>query len=247
MRLSLSKAWIVAAKDLKIFTKKKAVARSVVLFPLVISIALPLVIDFAVGRKGSVQAVRWSTLIDAFSFFFVIIAAYLPTAIAAYSLIGEKVEKSLEPLLATPTTDGELLLGKNIAGFIPPVAAIYISSFIFMALMDALTRGTLGYLAFPNWSMAVILLVVVPLATIMSIEGNVMISARASDVRSAQLQGGLMVLPFAALYVTSEVGVVTLTVPHLFIISAVILLIDVILFFLSTKTFQREEILTKWA
>jgi len=91
------------------------------------------------------------------------------------------------------------------------------------------------------------LLLVVPLATIMSIEGNVIISAGASDVRSAQLQGALMVLPFAALYVTSEVGIVTLTVPHLFIIAAVVLIIDVILFSISTKTFQREEILTKWA
>jgi hypothetical protein len=80
----------------------------------------------------------------------------------------------------------------------------------------------------------------------MSIEGNVIISARASDVRSAQLQGGLMALPFGALYVTSEVGAVTLTVPHLFIIAAVVLIIDVILFSISTKTFQREEILTRW-
>jgi len=140
--MRLSKAWIVAAKDLKIFTRKKAVARSVLLYPLVISIALPLVIDFSGRRQGSIQASRWPTLIDAFSFFFVLIAAFLPTAIAAYSIVGEKIEKSLEPLLATPTTDGELLLGKSIAGFIPSVAAIYIGSVIFMTLMDALTHTT---------------------------------------------------------------------------------------------------------
>ena len=176
-----------------------------------------------------------------------IIAAYIPTAIAAYSLIGEKVEKSLEPLLATPTTDGELLLGKSMAGFIPPIAAIYASSIVFMTLMDAITHASLGYWYFPNWTMGVILLVVAPLAVILSIEANVIISARASDVRSAQLQGSLIVLPFAALYVASEIKLITLTVPHLFIIAAVVLLIDIVLYSLSTKTFQREEILTKWA
>ena len=243
--MRLSKAWVVAAKDLKIFTRKRNVFGSVILFPLLVSIGLPLLIHF-VSAKHQGFGSHLPTLLNAFSFFFVALAAYLPTAIASYSLIGEKVEKSLEPLLATPTTDSELLLGKSIAGFIPPVAAIYISAIVFMALMDLFTHALLGYYYFPNWTMGVILLLVTPLSAILSIEANVIISARAADVRSAQLQGGLSVLPFGALYVASEVGIVTLGTTHLFIISAVILLIDVILFFISTKTFQREEILTKW-
>jgi len=55
-----------------------------------------------------------------------------------------------------------------------------------------------------------------------------------------------MILPFAAIYVASEIGSISLNANNLFIISAIILLFDVILFFISTKTFQREEILTKW-
>ena len=53
--------------------------------------------------------------------------------------MGEKVEKSLEPLLATPTTDGEILLGKSIAAFIPPVVATWAGAAIYMALIDNLT------------------------------------------------------------------------------------------------------------
>ncbi len=53
-------------------------------------------------------------------------------------------------------------------------------------------------------------------------------------------------LPFGAIYVASEIGSVSLNANNLLIISAVILLVDVILFFISTKTFRREEILTKW-
>jgi len=124
--------------------------------------------------------------------------------------------------------------------------AIYISGAIFMALNNLLTQQALGYYYFPNWTMGIILLLVAPLAAIFSVEMSVIISARATDVRAAQLLGALTALPFLAIYVMSEIGLITLNTNNLLIISGVILLVDVILFFISTKTFQREEILTKW-
>jgi ABC-type Na+ efflux pump permease subunit len=186
------------------------------------------------------------TILDAFSFFFIIGSVFLPTTIAAYSLVGEKLERSLEPLLATPVTDGEILLGKSIAAFIPPMAAIYIGAAVFMVLIDVLTHQTLGYWYFPNWTIGLILLLVAPLSAILSIEMNVIVSSRASDVRAAQLQANLVAIPFAGIYVASEVGVISLDIKNLLIISAIILVLDLILFFISTKTFHREEILTKW-
>ena len=220
--------------------------RSVILFPLIVSIGLPLVVHFGGRQHGGISPSVLPRVLDAFSFFFIIVAAYLPTAIASYSLVGEKVEKSLEPLLATPIKDRELLLGKSIAAFLPPIVAIYIGAGVFMALINQFTHQTLGYSYFPNWTMGIILLLVAPLSAILSTQASVIISARASDVRSAQLLGGLMNLPFAAIYVATEIGSISLNANNLFIISAVILLVDMILFFISTKTFQREEILTKW-
>jgi ABC-2 type transport system permease protein len=244
--MRLSKAWIIAAKDLRIFWRNKSVLRSVVLFPLIVSIGLPLVVHFAGRQHGGISPSVLPRVLDAFSFFFIIVAAYLPIAIASYSLVGEKVEKSLEPLLATPIKDGELLLGKSIAAFLPSIGAIYIGAAVFMVLINQFTHQTLGYSYFPNWTMGIILLLVAPLSSILSVQESVIISARASDVRSAQLLGGLMILPFAAIYVASEIGSIHLNTNNLLIISAVILLVDVILFFISTKTFRREEILTKW-
>jgi ABC-2 type transport system permease protein len=43
-----------------------------------------------------------------------------------------------------------------------------------------------------------------------------------------------------------EINAVSLTAKNLLVISAVLLLVDVILFFVSRATFRREEILTKW-
>jgi hypothetical protein len=75
---------------------------------------------------------------------------------------------------------------------------------------------------------------------------NVIVSARVSDVRASNQFGELLVIPFAALYVLGEINVVPLTANNLLIISAVLLLVDVILFFVNRSTFRREGILTKW-
>ncbi len=218
---------------------------TVVFFPLFVSIGLPGIIWF-VASKPEVSADVLKGLLDSFSFFFIVIATLIPTAISSYSIVGEKVEKSLEPLLATPATDDEILLGKSIASFIPAMLAVYVGAAIFMILTDIVTSSKLGYLYNPNWTIALILLVVTPLAVLFSVEVNVLISSRVNDVRTASQLGGLMVLPFAGVYVLSEIMLISIDIPTLALISGILLATDVVLFYLSRATFQREGILTKW-
>jgi ABC-2 type transport system permease protein len=242
----LSKAWIIAEKDFAIFRKKKSVIYSVVLFPLFVSISLPLIVQFIGSQSGGIPAEALTTVLNAFSFFYITGAVTLPTAIASYSLVGEKVQKSIEPLLATPTTEAEILLGKSIAAFLPPIAAIYIGAVLFMALIDSLTYSTLGYFYFPNWNMGVIILLLAPLGSILSIEFDILISSRVNDVRAAQQLGGIVALPFLGIYILAEASILSLETINLLIISASLVAIDVILFYISKAVFRREKILTKW-
>jgi ABC-2 type transport system permease protein len=246
MKMRLSKARLIAAKDLGILLKKKNIMYSTAVLPLMIGVGTPLILHFAEGRRAGLTAAILVRLMNSFSFFFVAISAFIPISIASYSLVGEKVEKSLEPLLSTPITDAELLLGKAIAGFVPAIIPIYVASVIFSILSDIFTSGTLGYNYYPNGTFWFIMLLLVPLAVIFSIELSVLISSQVSDVRSAQTLGGLALIPFAAIYISSEIGVLTLDTRNLIIIGAVLLLVDIILFSFSTRTFRREEILTRW-
>ncbi len=123
--------------------------------------------------------------IDAFRFWFVIAAATVPTAIATYCIVGEKVEKSLEPLLSTPTTDREILLGKSLAAFVPVISAIWVGSVLYMTLTDGLTRAEFSPPYFPNVQIAILLLALTPLACLFTIEVSVLVSVRVADVRSA--------------------------------------------------------------
>ncbi|MGD0451714.1 MAG: ABC transporter permease subunit [Candidatus Bathyarchaeia archaeon] len=245
--MDLQSAWAVAAKDFKIFKRKTMVIYITVVFPLVVGIAFPLIVQYAlhIGSGHGMTALTLPRFMDAFSIWFLIGSAIIPTTIASYSLVGEKIQKSLEPLLATPMTDGEILLGKTISGLVVPLGAIYAGSVIYMSLMDLVTHSTLGYLYYPNWHIGAILLVA-PLICLLSVELNIIISSRVNDVRTAQQMGMLAALPFFGVYITSEIGVFAFNDTNLLILAGVILVIAVVVFFVSRITFQREEILTKW-
>lgn len=244
--MRLSKAWTIASRDFKIFTKQKNVWISVIIFPVITSVLFPLVLNQAINRANNIPVATISNLLNTFSFFFVIGAAFVPLGIAAYSIVGEKVEKSLEPLLATPITDSEILLGKAISALLPTLMAMYVGAAIFMTGMDLVAYPKLGYYYFPNVTIATLLLVLVPIASVMSILYSIIVSSRVNDVRSANSYGILMYFPFIGIFLASETSLITLDVNTLLIISGIILAVDVALFFVSTKSFSREEILTKW-
>ena len=46
---------------------------------------------------------------------FLIMPLMVPVTIASYSIVGEKITRSLEPLLATPITTSRLMIGKSLA------------------------------------------------------------------------------------------------------------------------------------
>jgi ABC-2 type transport system permease protein len=237
----------IAGKDLWVTMRRRSIVAALVTFPLLVGLGLPLVLVF-VGRKtgGLPPPDVLTRLLPSFQFFFVIGAATIPTAIASYSFVGEKVERSLEPLLATPVSDVDVLLGKAIAAVVPSVASMWIGVTVFMAITDIEAHGTLGYWFFPNTTAVINMLLLVPLVSTASAEVSVLVSARASDVRSAQQTGTLLVIPFAALYVASEVGAIALDPGSMLAIAAGLLVLVVALFFAARAAFNREEILTRW-
>ncbi len=236
--------WKIARKELKVISRKRSIIFYNIGLPLLIAVAFSLEVKnlTAHGIPGSISLGTESII-----YLFIILATVLPSTIAAYSIVGEKIEKTLEPLLATPTTDGEILLGKGIASFVLPIASIWVAASIFMAATDyILLNAGLGYYYFPNWNAGIMLLLLAPLAAVLSIEVAVIASSRVSDVRGANQIAGLMFIPFVVIFFLGAQGIFSFSIGNLLIFSAVVLTIDVTLYFLSKATFSREEILTKW-
>jgi ABC-type Na+ efflux pump permease subunit len=237
--------WKIARKELKVISRKRSIIFYTVGLPLLVSIVFSLVVksQIANGISTSLLSIGAESII----YIFVILATVLPSTIAAYSIVGEKIEKTLEPLLATPTTDGEILLGKGIAAFLPPILSTWAGASIFMAAADfILHNGGLGYYYFPNWTAGVMLLLLAPLAGILSIEVAVIASSLVSDVRGANQIAGLMFIPFVVVFFAGAEGLFAFSTINFLIFSIIVAIADVVLFFLSRATFKREEILTKW-
>ena len=249
--MRLWKSWIVATKDLSLFKRNKYILYSLIALPFLMGLLMPVIAIFSLQTEAAslTEAQLTETamlLINLFTSYFVIIAAVLPTIIASYSFVGEKLEKSLEPLLATPTTDGELLFGKSIASFIPCVGATYIGALIFVITIDVWSAINIGVLLVPNVYWAIVMGVMTPLVCILSVEANVIISSRVNDIRAAQQLGAFVILPIILVMVfASTVQTIPLVTLSL-ILSGGIALADIALFYLSKATFKREEILTKW-
>jgi len=236
---------IVARKEIKVILRKRSVVGYVIILPFILAVLFSLVVQNDLISNGTISS-NYSLGFGDLTFFFVVFSAIIPSSIAAYSIVGEKIEKSLEPLLAAPVTDGEILLGKSIAAFLPPILAIWAGGGVFWTATDYLTHSILSFDYFPNLNSGIMLFLLAPAAAIMSIELAVIASSRVTDVRGANQIGSLMFIPFMAVFVASVDGVFPFTTFNLLIIFGVVGVADVMLFYFSKSTFKREEILTKW-
>jgi len=248
--MRLWKSWIVTLKDLSVFKKNKYIHYSLIAMPVIIGVVLPVIYILALNAEAaqltsSQLLAATSQVVNVATMYFVLIPAILPSIIASYSFVGEKIEKSLEPLLATPTTDSELLLGKSLAAFIPSIGVTYMGAVISAPIIDYWTYYKLGVFLLPSPYWLLVIGALAPLACILSVEANIIVSSRVNDIRAAQQLGGLVVLPLIFLVIFASVSAQTSVLLAL-MVSVGLVVADVALFSLSKATFQREEILTKW-
>jgi ABC-type Na+ efflux pump permease subunit len=246
--MSFRNAWIITQKEFSIIRLKKTLVYFYVVLPLALSFGLPLLIWYEI-RDASISATDIpyiSGVLNALEFFFVIIAVILSSYTAAYSIVGEKIQKSLEPLLSTPVSDGEIILGKALSAFIPSFIAVLFADSIYMTLMDSFTYHLLGYSYYPNSSAVIALLLLVPVSIILSIEVSTMSSARVNDARSAYQLSMVGFIPFFIIYILTEISLISLTSTTLLIISGIVAAVDLLMYPLVIRTFSREVILTSW-
>ena len=182
---------------------------------------------------------------DQYLFYILIIPMMMPVYIAAYSIVGEKETKSLEPLLATPISVWELLVGKATAAVVPSVILTWLS-FIVLVIGGYLIMPEPVFLALirPVWLVGMALLS--PLLALLSVFCGMIISSRMNDPRAAQQVTGIFVVPIIALSMAVLAGKIFLSVAVVIMASAITLAIDCVVFYFAVKLFQRETILTRW-
>jgi ABC-2 type transport system permease protein len=184
-------------------------------------------------------------IVNQFLFFFLLMPSIIPMTVAAYSIIGEKTARSLEPLLATPVSTSELLLGKAVAALAPAVVLTWAAYVIFVGGASLITRpAVVASIASPMWILA--MLVIGPLVGVLSVFFGVIISSRVNDTRIAQQLGGLLALPIAAFAVAQTAGFIFFDLTSFAVGALALVAIDVAVFVAGVRLFQRDRILTEW-
>ncbi len=185
-------------------------------------------------------------LINQFLVLYMMMPLIIPTSIAAYSIVGEKTTRSLEPLLATPVTTEELLAGKGLAAALPAIGATWGAFLLFVALapLAGATPTVVSRIFSPTWIVAVF--VIGPLMAILAVNFAVMVSSRVTDPRTAEQLSGLLIVPIMGLIFGQIAGVIVINLPLMLGVAVTLAALDIGAIYLGAQVFQREAILTKW-
>ncbi len=261
----MNKIKTIVRKEWAEVFKKRMVLFTVIFLPLFLSV-LPLVILYSMGSSGANSAntelpAQFQQLCKAnltagecmqyyivseFLIMFMLVPLFVPVNIASYSIVGEKTTRSLEPLLATPITTGELLMGKNLASVIPAIVATWAGFAIFAIGSIIITGG--GALASalldPMWLIAIFL--AGPLMAVLSVNFSIMVSSRVNDPRVAEQVSSVIILPLLAVFFGQIAGLFILNSTLILLMCVVLAFLDVLVIYLAVRLFQRETILTRW-
>jgi ABC-2 type transport system permease protein len=205
--------------------------------------AAPLPAEFAsLGRFELGQAIigrQFSTL-------FLLVPIFIPSVLASYAIVGEKRERTLEPVLATPIRTWELLLGKILGALVPALAITIVSAGVFVGgiLSFAVSDRVRGIVVTPGWIAAV--LVDMPLLALIAVALIVVLSSRVNDPRTAQQISAVLVVPVVGLLFGQLAGVIVLSPALALGIAVVLAIVAAGALWVATRLFQREVILTRW-
>ena len=245
--------------------KNRMVLFTVIFLPLIFT-ALPLVMLYATRATGasagdmtdmpamfarscgnvSAADCLQIYLINQFLILYMVMPMSIPVAIAAYSVVGEKTTRSLEPLLATPVTTVELLVGKSLAAVIPAIGATWACFAVFLILMFPLgaSPALQAYIFGPTWLVAVLL--IGPLMAVMAVIFALIVSSRVSDPRAAEQISMVIIVPLLGVMFAQLGGLLVINAQLMWISAAVLLAADLVLIYFGARLFQRETILTRW-
>jgi ABC-2 type transport system permease protein len=224
-------------KELREYRHNGNIVYAMVILPVVFLIQ-PLIQIFTLPSSASVTLHHEHSLV-----YMLAIPALVPAALASYAVVGERLQGTLEPVLATPIRREELLLGKALAAFAPALAVSYAVYALFIAVVELFAHpGVASALLRPPDLLAQLLFT--PLLAAWSIWLGIAISARSSDPRTAGQLSVLVCLPSVAVTTLIAFNVIPPTPAVALAFGAALLILDRLGWRIASAIFDRERLIT---
>ena len=238
--INTTRTGAVIRKELAEFRRNRLIVVTATILPIV----------FLISPTASILAIHASTSsallskrVDYSLFLPLLVPLFVPATMSAYSVVGEKEQGTLEPLLTTPITRIELLLGKAVAIFLPAIIVSYLTFGVFLAIVALFADAPVATAMWhaPQLPAEVLF---IPLLAAWAIWVGLAISSKVTETRVAQQLSVLGSLPPLALISLMSFQVITPSFGLAAALAGALLVIDCAACFVVARLFDRERLVT---
>ncbi|MBC8587723.1 ABC transporter permease subunit [Paratissierella segnis] len=216
-------------KDIRSITSNKQAFMVILIVPLALTIVLPSILvivtalvpdsasDFQAlldmlpitAQEGDqVQIILGLVLNKIMPVFFLLIPIMASSVMAASSFVGEKEKNTLETLLYSPLSLKQLFQAKILAGFSVGMIVSFISFVAMMIVLQIEMLILTGAVILPDISWLIIMLLIAPSISLVSIGITVRGSAKSQTMEEAQQRAVFLVFPIIGLVVGQFTGII---------------------------------------
>jgi len=240
MNFSWTRVGAILRKELRDYRHNRFVIGTMAATP-VLFITLPLIQLIAADVSGNTA--HLSLRIGLSLLYMLVIPVTLPSVVCAYSVVGEREQGTLEPVLITPIGREEFLVAKALAAFVPTLVVAYTVFGIFLAVAALFAHPVIVSAIYAGPHVLVQLLFT-PLLAGWAIWVGIAVSTRSTDVRVAQQLSVLGSIPPLIIVALMSLNVITESTTLAVGLAAALLAFDLFAWRVVAATFDRERLVT---
>jgi ABC-type Na+ efflux pump permease subunit len=238
MSFSWTRVGALLRKELRDYRRNRFVIGTMAAVP-VLFIILPTIQLIAANATGKDLSVR----IGLSLLYMLVIPVTMPSVVCAYSVVGEREQGTLEPVLATPIRREEFLIAKALAAFVPTLVIAYAVFGIFLAVASLFAHPVIVSAIYAGTHVLVQLLFT-PLLAGWAIWVGIAVSTRSTDVRVAQQLSVLGSLPPLIIVALMSLNVISESAALAVGLAAALLAFDLLAWRVVAGMFDRERLVT---
>jgi len=238
MRLDRGRIRAVVRKELRDYRRKRSIVVAMAILPTIFLIQPTLAVFLGSPSPPSDNYYALPLLL------LLLIPVIMPSTLAAYTVVGEREQGTLEPLLTTPIRRQEFILGKAAAVMIPTLALSYAVFGLFLAVVRLFANPAVATEVFSQGPIFLALVLFTPLLAGWAVVVGMAVSVRASELRVAQQLGMVASFPPLGIVVLLGVGVIHPSFTVALVLAIGLAVIDLRALRLVSKMFDRERLVT---
>ena len=238
MSFSWTRVGAIMHKELRDYRRNRFVIGTMAAVP-ALFIILPTIQLIAANTTSRALSLR----IGLSLLYMLVIPVTMPSVVCAYSVVGEREQGTLEPILSTPIQREEFLISKALAAFAPTLVIAYVVFGVFLGIAALFAHPAIVSAIYAG-SHVMVQLLFTPLLAGWAIWVGIAVSTRSTDVRVAQQLSVLGSVPPLIIVALMSLNVISESTELAVGLAAALLAFDLLAWRAVAQMFDRERLVT---